>query len=276
MLFEIIQSPLSGTILFFVLALIISSIGFIKVVYFVSSGYAFSIVAMALLAIMSSFDILTPFCILQNLLLIIWGLRLGIFIILRDFQSSYKKELEGVKERGRKITIPIKFMIWIGVSLLYTSMYSPAYLPLLIASSTIPLMIIMQAIGVTIMALGLCIEIFADWQKSSFKAKNPSRFCNTGLYAFVRCPNYLGEILVWVGSFIAGILFCSNWWQVAFALFGVICIILIMIGSTKRGEKAQLERYGEKEDFKKWITTVPVLFPFVKVYSLKNVKVYIE
>jgi len=40
-------------------------------------------------------------------------------------------------------------------------------------------------------------------QKSAFKARQPDRFCDVGLYRFVRCPNHLGEMLFWTGGFVA-------------------------------------------------------------------------
>ena len=66
------------------------------------------------------------------------------------------------------------------------------------------------------------------------------------------------------------------WWQVLVALFGWVCIVLIMMGSTKRLEKTQKARYGEDPDFQEYIKTVPVLFPWLPIYSLEKVKVYLE
>ena len=54
------------------------------------------------------------------------------------------------------------------------------------------------------------------------------------------------------------------------ALIGLICVVLIRMGSTKRLEKAQNERYGALPDYQQYIRTVPLLFPIVPVYSLKT------
>ena len=62
----------------------------------------------------------------------------------------------------------------------------------------------------------------------------------------------------------------------AVALIGLVCIVLIMMGSTKRLEKQQDGRYGEQLAYQKYAQSVPVLFPFVPIYSLKNVRVYLE
>jgi steroid 5-alpha reductase family enzyme len=126
------------------------------------------------------------------------------------------------------------------------------------------------------MAGGLVIEAVADQQKSAFKKKNPRGFINTGLYRWVRYPNYLGEIMVWLGSWAMSLAFYTNIVEGIISLIGVICIILIMIGSTKRLEFSQGERYGHLEEYQEYVCLVPVLFPFVPVYSLKKVRVYLE
>jgi len=59
-------------------------------------------------------------------------------------------------------------------------------------------------------------------------------------------------------------------------LVGAVCIVLIMMGSTKRLEYAQDERYGDRPEYQQYIQVVPVLFPYVPVYSLKKIRVLIE
>ena len=56
---------------------------------------------------------------------------------------------------------------------------------------------------------GLVIEGVADQQKFNFKAieGNKGKWCEEGLFATSRHPNYLGEILFWMGTSIAGIKF---------------------------------------------------------------------
>jgi hypothetical protein len=49
-----------------------------------------------------------------------------------------------------------------------------------------------------------------------------------------------------------------------------------MIGSTKRLERIQIARYGERPDFQAYIRRVPVLVPYVPVYSLLNLPIALE
>jgi steroid 5-alpha reductase family enzyme len=57
------------------------------------------------------------------------------------------------------------------------------------------------ALGLVIFAAGFAIEIMADAQLRAFKADpaNKSRLLTSGLFAYVRHPNYAGEIILWTG-----------------------------------------------------------------------------
>jgi steroid 5-alpha reductase family enzyme len=258
---------------FLLLSLAISSLGFYRVVYFVSIGYAFSVTGIAVAAVVLSFGALSVTGVIHAAFLAVYGLRLGIYLVVRERRSSYAAEAEDVEERGSGVGPGRRILIWLGVSILYVAMTTPATFHL--ALGPVPAAVLPLA-GLAIMGSGLLIEALADVQKSAFKKAHPKDFCNTGLYRFMRCPNYFGEILVWTGSLVAGMWALQPWWAWIPALFGYVCIFLIMMGSTKRLEFKQDERYGDREDYQRFVKTVPVLFPFVPIYSLKNVRVYLE
>lgn len=269
--------PLGAMTLLFGAALLCSALGFRRVVYFVSTGYAFSIVAMAVLAPLLFAANLTVASVAQNLLLLAWGVRLGWFLVRRELQPSYRNELASVQERGAGITTGRKVIIWIGVALLYVTMYAPALFHLTAAHPPLPLAAwVTQGLGLALMAAGLIMEAVADRQKSAFKADNPTAFCDVGLYRWVRCPNYLGEITFWLGNWVAAMAFYTSVMQWIVTSIGFACILLIMMGSTKRLEGQQERRYGAQAAYQRYVSAVPVLFPFVPVYSLKDVRVYIE
>ena len=150
-------------------------------------------------------------------------------------------------ERSAHITGWRKILIWVGVSLLYVAMFAPALFTLA-ETDGLPggAGLGVQIFGLLVMAGGLGLETLADKQKSDFKAVSPSRFCDAGAYRYVRCPNYLGEILFWVGTWLVGIPVYHTWLHWAISLVGVVCVVLIMLGSTKRLEEKQDERYGGK------------------------------
>ena len=273
----VLTLPIGVMAVLFGVTLLCSALGFRRVVYFVSIGYAFSIVAMAVLAPLLFATNLTVASVAQNLLLLAWGVRLGWFLVRRELHPSYRNELASVQERGAGITPARKVIIWVGVALLYVIMYAPALFHLAPAHAPAALAAtVTQVLGLALMAGGLLMEGVADRQKSAFKAAHPQAFSDVGLYRWVRCPNYLGEITFWLGNWVVAMAFYTSVVQWIVASVGFACILLIMMGSTKRLERQQERRYGAQAAYQHYVRTVPVLIPFVPVYSLKDVRVFIE
>jgi len=261
----------------FGLALLISASGFYRTVYFVSIGYAFSIAAMAVTTLLVFRQDLTWFNLLQNVCLAAYGLRLGTYLLRREVQSSFSKERESITQRTADLTFGRKIPMWIGVSLLYVLMFSPSLFSLTGAPRVpAPAASVLQFLGLALMFGGLGLEALADAQKSAFKVQNPRQYCDVGLYRWIRCPNYFGEIMLWIGNWVAGFVFYTSALQWIASFVGLICIVLIMMGSTKRLEQAQDERYGAQPAYQAYSGQVPVLFPFVPLYSLKRVRVFLE
>lgn len=127
-------------------------------------------------------------------------------------------------------------------------------------------------IGLTVMACGIFIEAVADLQKSVAKQKNSRRFVDTGLYRFVRCPNYLGELLLWLGMLLTGTTALKGLWQWVLALLGFILITWVMFSGARRLEMRQDKNYGMDPEYRKYVISVPIIIPFVPLYSVKKYK----
>ena len=122
------------------------------------------------------------------------------------------------------------------------------------------------------MALGIIIESVADIQKNNSKKKNPKRFCDTGLYKLVRCPNYLGEMIFWTGVLVSGVNILTGVGQWILALVGYIGIIFVMFSGARRLELRQNKNYGNDPEYQKYVKTVPIMVPFIPLYSVAKYK----
>lgn len=274
---EQLLAPISPVIIvLFLLALAISSIGFRKTVWFISIGYVFSITAMIGAVVIIFREQLTLVTLLQNAVLLVWSLRLGFFVIRREGQTAYQAQVAEQNARINKLPIFVKAAIWISSSLLYVAMFSPSLFTLTAPAQPTGLALVVAWIGIVIQVGGLLMEWVADEQKSAFKLKSPGQFCNVGLYRLVRCPNYLGEIMVWIGLWVVGVSVYSGIIQWVLSTVGLVLLVMIMMGSTKRLEKGQNSRYGHLAEYLAYTRNVPVLFPFIPVYSLENVRVAID
>jgi len=263
--------PLVYMVLNFVLALLVSAVGFTRVVYFVSIGYAFSIVGMSLVDPALLLSHLTWVSALHCGLMLLWGLRLGVFLVQRELGSSYRAYIKSTDESNAKLSWSVRGGIWLGVSLLYALMFSPCLFVLLsdVGTGEVPASLTELA-GLALMAGGLLLESVADRQKSAFKTASPDQFCDVGLYRWVRCPNYLGEITFWVGSWAVALGVYGPAWQWIASITGLVLLVMIMLSSSRRLEITQGERYGESAEYQEYIRRVPILFPYIPLYSLKR------
>ena len=124
--------------------------------------------------------------------------------------------------------------------------------------------------GAIVAALGVIIEAVADAQKTAAKKVNVSRFVSHGLYRFVRCPNYFGEVLMWTGSFIICFGACCTVGQWVIAALGYIGIVYVMFSGARRIELRQDEVYGKDPEFQAYIKRTPLILPFIPIYSVKK------
>jgi len=260
------------------LCLLVSAIGFKKFVYFISIGYGYSIAAMALLSLVAGLAAgkLEIVAAIEAALLAAYGIRLGTYLVIREAKPSYQATQAADGDRSGVGSFGIKLLVWITVALLYVAMFTPCTMRFVAAAAgTADPAPALSAMGLAVMAAGLVIEGIADRQKSAAKRAAPGRFCDSGLYRVVRCPNYFGETLVWTGNLLAGAALLGNWLAWLLAVVGYVSIILIMRGSARRLEIKQGERYGSDPEYQAYVKRVPILVPILPVYSLRDAKLYL-
>lgn len=127
-------------------------------------------------------------------------------------------------------------------------------------------------VGLAVMACGIGLEAVADLQKTAAKKKDSRRFVDTGLYRVVRCPNYLGELLLWLGMLLTGTTALRGVWQWVLALLGFVLIAWVMFSGARRLELRQDKNYGADSEYQRYVRSVPIIIPFVPLYSVKKYK----
>jgi steroid 5-alpha reductase family enzyme len=161
-----------------------------------------------------------------------------------------------------------KIGIWITCAILYVLQVTPVMYRLQNGA----LDNVWLGIGVVVMLCGIILESAADLQKNWAKKKNPHRFVDTGLYRLVRCPNYLGEILFWTGVVIGGIGAVAGIGQWIVVLLGYLGIVFVMFSGARRLEIRQNKNYGDDPEYQEYVKTVPILLPFIPLYSVEKYK----
>ncbi len=256
-------------IIIFIAILAVCLIGFKKYIWFISIGYGFSISIVGIMLLILFRNNLELGYIIGSIILILYGFRLGGFLLFREIKSSsYNKKMKNEISDGSHMTIPLKIMLWISCALLYIMMTSPIIYRFINNSGTDTCYII----GLIITVLGITLEALSDFQKNKAKKKNPHRFVDTGLFKLVRCPNYLGELIIWLGVFITGFTTLQGIGQWLIAIIGFLGIVYIMFSGARRLELRQDRTYGEDKEYQKYVKTTPILIPFIPLYSVKKHK----
>ncbi len=284
-----LQTFTQAYLIMLIIALVISAAGFIKYVYFISLGYGFSVAAIGLANLIVFRNVLTLPTVILNGLLIVYGCRLGFFLLIREIKSSaYRSTMKKEIKDGKSVGVFAKICIWIPCAFLYVFQISPVFFRLQNANlfynaiaalpdTTTPKVDffshdVASIIGIVILVLGIVIESTADLQKSAAKKKNPKRFCDSGLYKIVRCPNYFGEILIWTGVFVSGCTALAGVWQWVTSAIGYLCIVWIMFGGARRLEIRQNKNYGKDPEYQEYVKKTPIIIPLIPLYTVEKYK----
>jgi steroid 5-alpha reductase family enzyme len=250
-------------------SLLACSVGFHMYIWFFSVGYGLAIAAIGVALAVGFHGHMSLPEWLACILLFVYGLRLGGYLLMREMKNAaYRKVLNPELERSRRMPIFAKIALWVTCGVLYTLMTIPLYFRL---KNGVPADAMLW-IGLAVMTCGVALEAVADLQKTAAKKKNSRRFVDTGLYRVVRCPNYLGELLLWLGMLLTGTTALRGPWQWIPALLGFILIVWVMFSGARRLELRQDKNYGADPEYQKYVRTVPILIPFIPLYSVKKYK----
>ncbi len=243
------------------------AVGFRRFVYFISVGYGLAIAGAGVTLLVLFRGSLTPGTAVVCLLFAVYGARLAGFLLAREWKSaSYRRTMGEVATDGNSVPLSAQFVIWVSVTLLYVAQTAPATYRLANGAADGPWL----WVGAVVLAAGLVLETVADWQKAAAKRVNPGRFCASGLYRWVRCPNYFGELLIWTGAVLTGIGGLQGWGQWVVALLGYVVIVYVMFSGARRLELRQNAQYGGDPAYQTYVARTPILLPMVPLYSLKD------
>ena len=249
-------------------SLLACAIGFKHYIWFFSIGYGLAVAVLGGLMLGMFLSGLTAGTALCCVVLIIYGLRLSGYLAFREWKvKSYHQNMKDEIKDSKTVPMGVKIAIWLACGVLYVLMVAPVFYRLVNGSGSNA----WTYIGAAMMLAGTVMEALADQQKNAAKKRNPNRFVDTGLYRFVRCPNYFGEMLIWTGVVISGI-GAVRGWQWAVVALGYIGIAFVMFSGARRLELRQNRNYGNDPEYQQYVKTVPIMIPFVPLYSVEKYK----
>ncbi|MDG2060741.1 MAG: DUF1295 domain-containing protein [SAR86 cluster bacterium] len=192
-------------------------------------------------------------------LVVIWAVRLGSFLFLR-----VKKDGKDNRFTIMKTKFWWFLMTWtIGGLWVFITMASA--LAAITSENTAPFSFF-GFIGLSLWILGFSIEVLADRQKTKFKSVegNTQKFINEGLWTLSRHPNYLGEILLWLGIALIAYPVLSGWQLATLISPLFVYILLTKVSGINILEARSDKKWGKDPDYINYVNSTPKLFPIKK------------
>eukprot|EP00558_Chaetoceros_sp_UNC1202_P005311 CAMPEP_0197236656 /NCGR_PEP_ID=MMETSP1429-20130617/3692_1 /TAXON_ID=49237 /ORGANISM="Chaetoceros sp., Strain UNC1202" /LENGTH=281 /DNA_ID=CAMNT_0042695489 /DNA_START=349 /DNA_END=1194 /DNA_ORIENTATION=+ len=114
---------------------------------------------------------------------------------------------------------------------------------------------------------GFALGALGDFTKTFVKARcGEDHLVTSGIFSFLRHPNYTGEVIAWTASFLASIaaIFCVSGLKLQLVLkslalpmllsfSGAIGIIFVLCAATTNLERRQKKKYGETPAYNNWL-----------------------
>lgn len=192
-------------------------------------------------------------------LIVVWALRLGLFLIVRVFQVGEDKRFHEVKKSF------LRFLVWFSMSALWVFLTTANALTVILNNH--PLIDDGYfLIGLMIWMIGFAFEVTADEQKRRFRnnPNNKGRFIRTGLWSISRHPNYFGEILIWVGMAIISFPVLSGWQYTTLISPLFVTLLLTKVSGINLLEASSDKNWGDMESYQQYKQQTSVLVPFIK------------
>ncbi|WP_394160479.1 DUF1295 domain-containing protein [Galactobacter valiniphilus] len=191
-------------------------------------------------------------------MVVLWSARLALFLFTRVLRSGGDGRFDEIKQQ------PVRLLqTWTLQGLWITATAGTAWAVLSDPSGRgIDAWLV---IGALIWVVGLGVEAAADAQKRAFAAReeNRGRFITTGLWASSRHPNYLGEIVLWIGVAVAAVpsLHGAAWVLLVSPLF--VTLLITKVSGVPLLEKRAEARWGGDAAYRAYVQSTPILLPWV-------------
>jgi steroid 5-alpha reductase family enzyme len=194
--------------------------------------------------------------LVMNLLVVIWGLRLSVHVLLRNKGRGEDFRYKAWRDTWRFFVLRSYFQVFMlqGIFMLIVS--APVYFVNQYSDGTFHFI---DYIAVILFLTGFYFESVSDYQLHLFK-KNPAnkgRLMTSGLWKISRHPNYFGEAIIWWGISFFSLSFSQGWIMLASPL--IMTFLLRFVSGVPMLEKKYINHPDWNEYKQKTAPFVPFL-----------------
>jgi len=191
-------------------------------------------------------------------MVIVWAMRLGLFLFIRVLKVGEDSRFEDAKNSF------VTFLMFFNISGLWVFLTTANALTLILNNSDL-FGDFQFFVGLTIWIIGFSFEVIADEQKRRFRKKteNQGMFIVSGLWSISRHPNYFGEILIWTGMAIISLPVLSGWQYATLISPIFVTLLLTRISGVNLLEESADKKWGHLDNYQDYKKNTAVLVPFI-------------
>jgi steroid 5-alpha reductase family enzyme len=196
--------------------------------------------------------------ILVGTLVAVWGLRLSLHILWRNWGNE-----EDYRYRAWRDKAGDKFW-WVSffqVFLLQGALLWLISAPILAAQfyGSPDELTVVDLLGALVWGVGFFFEAVGDWQLARFKANpaNKGEVMQSGLWRYTRHPNYFGDATVWWGYFVIAAGTVHGLWT--FFSPVLMTLLLLRVSGVALLERAQVQT---KPQYRAYVESTSAFLPW--------------
>jgi steroid 5-alpha reductase family enzyme len=200
----------------------------------------------------------TPRAHLVLALVTLWGVRLSLYILWRNWGKGEDYRYREMRERSPK-SFPWRSLFtvfWLQAVLLWA-----ISMPLLQAQRKPipPQLTWLDGLGILLFLIGFAFEAGGDWQLARFKAdpRNEGKVLDRGFWRYTRHPNYFGDAMVWWGFFCLAAATPGSLWTIYSPI--LMTVLLIRVSGVALLEKRLQD---VKPGYRDYVARTNAFFPW--------------
>ncbi|MEC8460636.1 MAG: DUF1295 domain-containing protein [Pseudomonadota bacterium] len=189
---------------------------------------------------------------------LLWATRLGLFLFMRVKRDHKDDRFSKIKHRFWWF-----LMTWVISATWVFVTQGPILLAILNGAFNNSWW---QVVGGVIWSLGFILEVVSDEQKRRFKrsqSRSRTPFICSGLWAYSRHPNYLGEITLWIGLAVYSVPSLLTWQYPVLISPCLVALLLIKVSGINMLEVKAEKKWGQRKDWERYKQDTALLIPWV-------------
>ncbi len=203
-------------------------------------------------------DTLTTSAIVVSILVIIWGLRLFLYISVRNFKKpeDYRYQAMRKKWGNNHPRVQAFFKVFMIQGLFMLIIAAPIHYAFL---STDEIGLPWLIVGSVLFFIGFYFEAVGDIQLRRF-VKNPANkghIMKSGLWKYTRHPNYFGETVMWWSFFVV----IASGYLGFIAFIGPLFITLLLLFVS--GVPLLEKKYANNPEFIEYAKKTSIFIPWI-------------